>query len=104
MTLPFSKPPESICILRLSAIGDISHTLPVVRTIQATWPETRITWVIGKTEYTLVSDIPDINFIVFDKNEGFDAYREFYRTIRQYVDACKCVEPDDQGALQGRVW
>ncbi|MBM4221211.1 MAG: glycosyl transferase, partial [Gammaproteobacteria bacterium] len=43
--------PESICILRLSAIGDCCHTLPVVRTLQAHWPETHITWIIGRTEY-----------------------------------------------------
>ena len=84
MTLPFTKPPESICILRLSAIGDISHTLPIVRTIQQHWPQTSITWIIGKTEYSLVCDIPGINFIVFDKKRGVKAYLEFYRTISKY--------------------
>ncbi len=81
MSLPFNKPPESICILRLSAIGDISHTLPVVRTLQKNWPQTRITWVIGKTEHALVADIPDIEFIVFDKKRGVKAYSDFARSL-----------------------
>ena len=34
----FSTPPESICILRLSALGDVCHVLPVVRTLQDAWP------------------------------------------------------------------
>ena len=42
--------PESLCIIRLSAIGDTCHTVPVVRAIQAAWPETAITWVIGRVE------------------------------------------------------
>lgn len=72
--LHFTTEPKSICILRLSAIGDICHTLPVVRTIQANWPQTKITWIIGKTEYELIKNIPDINFIIFDKKNGFKEY------------------------------
>ena len=70
----FTSEPKSICILRLSAIGDICHTLPIVRTIQANWPKTTITWIIGKTEYELIKGIPDINFIVFDKKKGVKEY------------------------------
>lgn len=82
MSLPFKQPPTSICILRLSAIGDICHTLPIVRTIQKHWPTTKLTWIIGKTEYALVSDIPDINFIIFDKAKGLKAYVEIYAQLK----------------------
>ncbi len=74
MMLHFTTEPKNICILRLSAIGDICHTLPVVRTIQANWPNTKITWIIGKTEFELIKDIPNINFIIFDKKNGFKEY------------------------------
>jgi heptosyltransferase I len=70
------SPPESICVIRLSAIGDTCHALAVVRAIQDTWPETRITWIIGKTEASLLADIPDIEFIIFDKSKGRDAYAD----------------------------
>ena len=69
-----ATPPDSLCILRLSAVGDICHTLPVVRTIQKVWPETKLTWIIGKLEASLVGDIPGINFIRFDKSNGIKAY------------------------------
>lgn len=81
MSLPFTTPPASLCILRLSAIGDICHTLPVVRTLQQAWPQTRLTWIIGKTEYALLQGIPDIEFIVFDKSRGFAAYRDVHRQL-----------------------
>jgi heptosyltransferase I len=68
-------PPRSLCILRLSAIGDVIHVVPVVRTIQDHWPETSLTWVVGKQEFGLVGDIPDVSFVCFDKSRGWGAYR-----------------------------
>jgi len=72
--LSFSQPPASLCILRLSAIGDVTHLLPVVATLEQQWPETRITWIIGSIEYQLVKSLPGIEFIVFDKRNGLKEY------------------------------
>ncbi|HEV2333054.1 MAG TPA: glycosyltransferase family 9 protein [Gammaproteobacteria bacterium] len=74
--------PESLCVLRLSAVGDVCHTLPVVRTLQAAWPTTRITWIIGKLEASLVGDIPGIEFIIFDKSKGLGAYTALRRELK----------------------
>ncbi len=82
MALPLTSPPASLCILRLSAVGDICHTLPIVRTLQHVWPDTKLTWIIGKLEHTLVGDIPGIEFIIFDKAKGFQAYRELHRQMK----------------------
>jgi heptosyltransferase I len=81
MPLPLDKQPDSICILRLSAIGDITHVLPIVRTLQSVWPTTKITWIIGRAEAALVSDIEGIEFIVFDKKEGWRAYRDLRSSL-----------------------
>ena len=48
----------------------------MVRRLQDNWPDTEITWIIGKTEAMLLSDIPDIKFIIFDKSKGRRAYKE----------------------------
>jgi len=82
MSLAFTSPPKSICVLRLSAVGDICHALPVIRTIQSHWPDSKITWVIGKIEHSLIGDIDDIEFIVFDKSQGVWAYKNFYSKIK----------------------
>ncbi|MFV1983445.1 MAG: glycosyltransferase family 9 protein, partial [Thiohalomonadales bacterium] len=82
MKLPLKTEPARICILRLSAVGDICHMLPIVRTIQKYWPKTEITWVIGVLEYSLVSDIPNIKFIIFDKSKGFSAYVSLQRYFK----------------------
>ncbi len=75
-------PPENICVVRLSSIGDTCHALAVVRAIQDTWPETGITWIIGRTEAGLMADIPDIEFIIFDKSKGFRAYADVSRHLK----------------------
>ncbi|HEX9802807.1 MAG TPA: glycosyltransferase family 9 protein [Gammaproteobacteria bacterium] len=82
MALPLTAPPKNLCLLRLSAIGDISHTLPILRTLQAAWPSTRITWIIGKTEYALVSDIPGVDFIIFDKSRRWRAFADLRRALK----------------------
>ena len=66
--------PQSICVVRLSAIGDTCHALAVVRRLQDNWPDTPITWIIGKTEVSLMAGIRNVEFIVFDKSKGRGAY------------------------------
>ena len=73
---------QSICILRLSAIGDVTHVLPVVHTLQRHYPHAHITWIIGKLEYQLVGDLPGIEFIVFDKSKGWRSYHELRKLMK----------------------
>jgi heptosyltransferase I len=65
-----TSPPERVCILRLSAIGDTCHVLAVLRTLQAAWPNTRFTWVIGRVEHPLMRLVPEVEFITCDKRGG----------------------------------
>jgi heptosyltransferase I len=69
-------PPRDLCVLRLSALGDVCHVLPVVRTLQDAWPDTRIAWILGGLEKKLLGHIPGIEFVVFDKKAGLQAYRD----------------------------
>ena len=69
MTLNFKPPLRHVCLLRLSAIGDTCHALAALRALQAAWPQTRFTWIIGKLEAKLMTAIvPEIEFITFDKS------------------------------------
>ena len=62
-----ARPPKDICLLRLSAIGDTCHAVPLIRTLQHAWPGCRITWIIGRAEAKLMSLIPDVEFLTVDK-------------------------------------
>jgi heptosyltransferase I len=79
--LPLDRPPRSVCLLRLSAIGDTCHAVPILRTLQRAWPETQFTWVIGKTEARLMSLIEGVEFIIVDKRAGLGARREIRRQL-----------------------
>jgi len=71
-----NSPPESLCLLRTSALGDVTHVVPLVRTLQRALPQTQLTWIVGKLEQRLVGDIDSIEFIVFDKGKGMAAWRQ----------------------------
>ena len=65
---------RSLCVLRLSAIGDVCHAVAMVQAIQKQYPQLEITWVIGKVEFQLVKHLPNINFVLFDKSQGWQSY------------------------------
>lgn len=73
---------KSICILRLSAIGDVTHVIPVVLSLQEQVPGVKITWIIGKIEAKLVGDLPGVEFIVFDKKAGRKAYSDLLKQLK----------------------
>lgn len=80
--------PTSICLLRTSAIGDVTHVVPLVRTLQQAWPQTRLTWIVGKLERKLVGDLPGVEFVTFDKGAGWAGMRAVRESLRnQRFDA-----------------
>lgn len=74
--------PPSICLLRLSALGDVTHVVPLVRTLQDAWPGVPLTWVIGKGEHRLLEGLPGVAFVEYDKKSGWRGMREFGRQLR----------------------
>lgn len=81
MSLPLIEPPRSICLLRLSAIGDTCHVVPLLRTLQNAWPQCRFTWVIGRVEERLMRLLPEVEFITVDKRTGWRALRELRAAV-----------------------
>ncbi|MDU8923599.1 glycosyltransferase family 9 protein [Pasteurellaceae bacterium LIM206] len=78
----FNQAPKSLCILRLSAIGDVCHALTAVQQIQRYWPETKITWIVGKVEAQLLAGIADVELIPYDKKTGWRGVLALWRRLR----------------------
>lgn len=76
-----ANPPKSICLLRTSALGDVTHVVPIVRTLQSAWPNTRLTWIVGKLEHKLVGDVLGVKFLVFDKAAGWRGFAALRRQL-----------------------
>lgn len=81
--LPFTQPPTSLCILRLSAIGDVCNAIAAVQAIQREWPQTCITWIVGKTESVLLRAVEGIEIITLDKKRGWRGYIALYKLLRK---------------------
>lgn len=79
----FASAPDSLCILRLSAIGDVCHAIAAVQAIQKEWPTTKITWIVGKIEAQLIFDLPNITIIPFDKKLGLKGMRNIWSQLKK---------------------
>ncbi|WP_413693976.1 glycosyltransferase family 9 protein [Psychromonas sp. KJ10-2] len=77
----FTSAPKSICLLRLSAIGDVCHAVAMVQAIQKQWPTTKITWIMGKIEAQLLNDLPNVEVIVFDKKTGYQGMKAIWKQL-----------------------
>jgi len=73
---------KSICIVRLSALGDVLMLVPLVRTLQASLPEAKLTWVISRPAFNLVEGMDGVEFIVIDKPNSLMDYWRFKCQMR----------------------
>ena len=78
---PVSPGIDSTCLLRLSALGDVTHVLPLVHTLQRAWPAMPIAWIIGRGEHRLLEGLPGVEFIEYDKRSGVAGMRALRRGL-----------------------
>ena len=57
------RAPDRTLILRLSALGDVIHTIPAVASLARTWPETRFSWVVEAPYRELVELVAGVEAI-----------------------------------------
>ncbi|WP_313254268.1 glycosyltransferase family 9 protein [Stenotrophomonas acidaminiphila] len=76
-------PPASspLCLLRLSALGDVTHVVPLVRTLQQARPGVELHWVIDKAGHRLLEGLPGVAFHVYDKKSGLAGMRALRREL-----------------------
>lgn len=75
---------EKILVVRLSSIGDIILTTPLLRSLKKAYPGAKVTFVIKKQFYDLLSECPYIDeLIAYDSKEGFDGLRKLRRLLQE---------------------
>lgn len=67
--------PSSLCLLRLSALGDVTHVVPLVRTLQRHWPGVELHWIIDKGGHRLLEGLENVHFHTYDKKTGLAGMR-----------------------------
>ncbi|HAI45990.1 Lipopolysaccharide core heptosyltransferase RfaQ [compost metagenome] len=72
---------SSLCLLRLSALGDVTHVVPLVRTLQQARPGTPLHWIIDKAGHKLLDGLPGVVFHPYDKTTGLAGMRALKATF-----------------------
>ena len=70
-----------VCILRLSALGDVCNLVPAVRALQKQQPEINITWIVGRVEYNLLAGLEGVDFFIYDKKSGLKGMRKLRKAL-----------------------
>ena len=73
--------PQALCLLRLSALGDATHVVPLVHTLRRARPDVALAWVIGTGEFRLLEGLEGVEFIVYDKKTGIAGMRALRRQL-----------------------
>ena len=84
--MPSPAAPRSLCLLRLSALGDVTHVLPLLHTLRTAWPDLEVTWVIGKGEHRLLAGLPGVRFVEYDKKTGLAGMRALRKELGKRFD------------------
>ena len=65
-----TKNPKNILIVKLSAIGDVIHALPVSYALKETFPDSKITWIVEPPAYEILKMNNCVDrIILFHKKE-----------------------------------
>ncbi|MBU2056029.1 MAG: glycosyltransferase family 9 protein [Proteobacteria bacterium] len=59
----------NILIVKLSAIGDVIHTLPALAALRRLYPDADITWVVEEAAADLLADHPDLNRVIVSRRK-----------------------------------
>lgn len=80
--MAFVPPPKNICLVRLSALGDVVLATALVATLRKNFPESRLTWITTPGTVELLSGLQGVEFIALSKPRGLGDYLAFRRQMR----------------------
>jgi lipopolysaccharide heptosyltransferase I len=81
-------PPRKILIVKLSSLGDIVHTLPVLRTLRENFPNAHISWIVEEKNQDLLYKNPDLDELIVARTKQWrrrwspETFREITATLR----------------------
>ena len=91
----------NILVVRLSAIGDCTLVLPIIRAILEQKPEAKITWLIGHAAYALLKDSthPRLTYLPIDKPRSLKDYRAIKKQLDESYDVLLAMQASARANL-----
>lgn len=90
-----------ILIVKLSAIGDVIHALPVAGALKECFPQSHITWVVEKPAYDLLANNPFIDEIIIFEKPKFKSFTGLFRNAPPFIRQLRSGRYDLTLDLQG---
>ena len=72
---------KNILVVKLSAIGDVIHALPVSHALKEAYPDCHVTWVVEPPAYDILRDNPYIDDIIVFEKKKFKSFKGFMENI-----------------------
>lgn len=106
---------NNILIVKTSAIGDVTHTLPALNALRRRYPEARITWLVEEAAAGLLVGHPALDRLLVSRRKhwakelgkgprrALAALGEAWRFLRQLRDTRYDLLIDFQGLLKSGV-
>jgi lipopolysaccharide heptosyltransferase I len=99
---------SNIALIKLSAVGDIVHALPVLGAIRRRFPTARLTWVVNRAYAPLLEGHPYLDgLLLFDRGRAgkswFNGLQCFRATLREIRRARFDLVIDLQGLLRSGI-
>ena len=95
---------ESIVVIRLSAMGDIIHTLPAITTLKRSFPHRKLAWLVAPRWMPLLEGNPYIDELIpLDRRNIPHAIETFRRLRALKPDLAFDFQGLFQSALVGRL-
>ena len=92
---------KNILVVKLSAIGDVIHALPVSYAVKETFPDAHLTWVVEPTAYGILEGNPFIDNIILFEKKRFRTVRGFLEEFRPFRHELRARKYDAALDLQG---
>ena len=89
--------PLSILVVKLSAIGDVIHALPVSYAIKETYPDSRLVWVVEPVARPLLEGNPCIDEIITFEKKKFKSLGGFLREFGPLKKKIKAAAGKPEG-------
>lgn len=92
---------KNILVVKLSAIGDVIHALPVSYAVKETFPDAHLTWVVEPPAYDLLKMNPCVDEIIIFRKKEFKTLKGFIRNFFPFRSELQREKFDAVLDLQG---
>lgn len=95
------KTPQRILVIRMSGVGDVLWTTPLLRSLRQGYPQARIHYVVRRSCAPVLENNPDVDELLIYRGGGLRQELEFLQAIRsRHCDLCLDLVGTPRTALQ----